>query len=115
MAAVLFHATLTTAAPLSVRAGQPANLKGYSLVNQGAANNYLKFYWTAGIEPPVVGTTVPNLTVAIPTGAGLGVVQSWPDGVTGNGQLWIAATGGTGLDTDAGAPTTGVVVSLLLE
>jgi hypothetical protein len=117
MAAVCFHATLTTATPVPVRAGQTANLKGLAVVNVGVATNFLKLYWVNGVEPPVVGTTVPNLTVSLAFGAaaGVGTLQSFPDGMTGNGQLWVAATGGTGLDTDAGAPSAAIVVSLLVE
>jgi hypothetical protein len=116
MAATCAHFTLSTAAPQSVRAGQPANLKGFSAIATGATVNYLKLYWTAGIEPPVVGTTAPNFTVPFGSAvAGNGLTESYPDGMTGQGQLWVAVTSGTGLDTDTGAPAAPSVITLLLE
>lgn len=122
MASVPFKFTTAASTNLQqVRQGTGGNIKGFSATNASTTvMMYIKLYWftpTAAATAPVVGTTVPNLTIPVnpPAVAGGGVSQSWPDGVTGNGQLWVAVTAGTGLDTDVTAATVGSVVSLLVE
>jgi len=115
MSSVCYH--FTTAASTNVqpvRSLQGANIKGYSVANVATAI-YIKFYWLTpqtAQEGPVVGTTVPNLTIGIAASAN--VAQSFPDGITGNGQLWIAVTGAA-VDTDTSNAAAGAVVTLLVE
>jgi hypothetical protein len=106
-----------------VRAGQTANLKGIVAVNAAAYEVFVKLYWfapgevTAGTDSPTVGTTVPELTFAVPalgtTTGGLNV--SFPDGITEVGNLWVAVTK-LGTDADATAVLANdAVVTLLVE
>jgi hypothetical protein len=111
MAAVPYHFTTAASTNLqAVRAGQSGNLKGYEIVPPATAI-FVKLYWTAG-APPTVGTTVPNLTIG--TVASTPKSQSYPDGITGNGQLWVAVTGAVG-DGDSSNATAAGVITLLVE
>ena len=110
MAAVPFKFTTTASTNLQpTRAGQTANLKGLSVANVATAI-YIKFYWVNAI--PVVGTTVPNLTAGFAASAN--VLQSWPDGITGNGELWVAVSAAAA-DSDSANAAAGAVVTLLVE
>jgi hypothetical protein len=115
MAGVPFHFTTAASTNIQpVRAGQTANFKGFSAANVATAN-WLKLYWytpTAAAQAPVVGTTVPNFTIGLIVS---GQQQaSWPDGITGEGQLWVAVTGAAA-DSDASNAAAGAVISLLVE
>lgn len=115
MAAVPFHMTTTASTNLvNVKAGNSANLKGFSIANVATAI-YVKFYWfpqTASATAPTVGTTVPNLTVGVAASAN--PTQSFPDGITGNGQLFMAVTAAAA-DSDSANAAAGAVISLLVE
>src|SRR5262245_20698778 len=107
MAAVPYHFTTTASTNLQqVRQSTGGNVKGFAATNASTTVMlFIKLYWftpTAATPIPVVGTTPPNYTIPVAPGAvaGQGSFASWPDGITGNGQLWVAATAGTGLDTD---------------
>jgi len=121
MASVPYKFTLASSNNLQpVRAGQGGNLKGYSAVVIAAYPVFIKLYWfvpTAAAPTPVVGTTVPNMTIEVgvpSTGVGHNE-QSWPDGVTGNGQLWVAVTK-VATDADNTSTTAGdAVITLLVE
>jgi len=93
-------------------ADQGGNLKGISVANVATAM-FIKFYWTN--TAPTVGTTVPNLTVPVPANTlAFGPIVSWSDGVTGNGQLWVAVTAAAA-DGDSANAAAGAVVTLLVE
>lgn len=110
-AGVTYHFTTTASTNLQpVRSGQSGNLKGY-LISPPATAIYVKIYWTSG-GPPTVGTTVPNLTIA--TVASTPIAQSFPDGITGNGQMWVAVTGAVA-DNDSSNATAAGVITLLVE
>lgn len=117
MAAVPYHFTTTASTNLQpVRAGTGGNVKGFSATNASTTVMlFIKLYWVS--SQPTVGTTPPNYTIPVAPGAvaGQGAFGSWPDGITGNGQLWVAATAGTGLDTDTTVATAGCVISLNVE
>lgn len=91
----------------TVKSGNTANLKGICATNVAAYEVFVKLYWfvpTSSAIAPTVGTTVPNMIIAVPalgtTTGGLNV--SWPDGINDNGQLWVAVTKlGTVADTTA--------------
>jgi hypothetical protein len=110
MASVPFKFTTTASTNLlPVRAGQTANLKGFSIVNV-ATPIFVKLFWSNSI--PVVGTTVPNLTIGAV--ASVNPTQDWPDGITGNGELWVAVTAAAA-DSDVGVAAAGAVITLLVE
>lgn len=108
------------------RAGQsPCKLVGASLINTTATPFYVKFWWfepvVGGDQQPTVGTTVPDLVIAVPaldptTGADGTICPSWPNGVVQAGAaLWLACVTGAG-DSDNTAVAAGQgVISLLLE
>src|ERR1017187_6990618 len=80
-----------------IKGGQNVDLLGVLGVNTSAYEIFIKFYWMSTTQtaiPPVVGTTVPNLTLAIPA---LGTTTGnanyyWSDGITMNGPLYFAVT-----------------------
>lgn len=93
----------------------PANLKGIACLNTTAAAIFLKFYWSAVV--PTVGTTVPDITIELPAlGTTTGnVLQSWPDGITKAGELYLAVTN-LAADSDATVVTAGAgLISVLYE
>jgi hypothetical protein len=90
-------------------ADQGGNLKGFSVANVATAI-YIKLYWSNTI--PTVGTTVPNMTIGVL--ASVNVYQAFPDGVTGNGQMWVAVTGAAA-DSDSSVAAAGAVITLLVE
>ena len=101
-----------------VRAGQTANVKGIVAVNTAAYEIFVKCYWTGSTPTaPTVGTTVPALTFAVPalgTTSG-GLTVSFPDGITMNGQLYVAVTK-LAADTDTTATAAGDgIVTILVE
>ena len=73
-----------------------ANVKGWAILNTSAAASFVKLYFyvpgsvTAGVDAPTVGTTPPSITIEIPAGAM--EKQSYPDGVSMKGDLWMATT-----------------------
>ncbi len=107
----------TTAASTNlqkVRDGQTANLKGFAVANVATAI-YIKLYWftpVSNADGPTVGTTIPNMTIGV--GASANDHEGWPDGITGNGQLWVAVTAAAA-DSDSGVAAAGAVVTLLVE
>ncbi len=115
MASAPFKFTTAASTNLQqVRQGTGGNIKGFSVANVATAI-YIKLYWfipTTATPTPVVGTTVPNLTIGIAASAN--VPQSFPDGITCNGQLWVAVTGAAA-DSDSSNAAAGAVVTLLVE
>lgn len=99
----------------------PANVKGIIAVNTAAYEIFVKLYWfqpTASASDPTVGTTAPNVTIAIPalgTTTG-GVMQSFTEGFQGGcGNLFIAVTK-LAADTDTTAVVAGDgLISLLVD
>lgn len=97
-----------------------ANLKGLIATNTSAAAIFLKFYWyaaTPAVPVPVVGTTVPDITIELPAlGTTTGtVMQSWPDGITKTGELYFAVTN-LSADNDATVVAAGSgLISIIYE
>jgi hypothetical protein len=117
-ASVPFHFTTAASTNLQpVRAGQTANLKGLSVANVATAM-FIKLFWytpTGTNQGPTLGTTIPNLTIPVPANTlALGPIASWPDGITGEGQLWVAVTGAAA-DSDSSVAAAGAVITLLVE
>jgi hypothetical protein len=108
---VCYHFTTaasTNLIPLGA-ADQAGTIKGYTF-NNAAGANAIKFYWTN--TAPTVGTTVPNYSELIASSAV--VSRQFPDGITGNGQLWVAVTGAIA-DSDSTNGTAAAVVTILVE
>lgn len=99
----------------------PATVKGIIAVNTAAYEIFVKLYWfrpTASASGPTVGTTAPQVTIAIPalgTTTG-GLERTWPDGFSGgDGNLFIAVTK-LAADNDTTAVVAGDgLISLLVE
>lgn len=76
---------------------------------------FVKLYWytpTPAAPIPVVGTTVPDITIQVGTVAS--DHESWPDGITKAGELWLATTLLVG-DADATAVPAGELLSVFYE
>lgn len=100
-------------------------LKGYVIQNTNAATRYVKFYWgppgtfsSSGFAP-TPGTDVPKITVGVPapvsTTAPGQVMQSFPDGIRGAGNMFISTNTGVA-DTDSAAVGAGdLLISIFYE
>lgn len=97
MTATVFKLNTGASTNLTKLKDLPANLKGIAAVCTAAYAIFVKFYWytpTAAAPAPTVGTTVPDMTIEVPalgTTTG-GVLQSWPDGISKAGLLFMAVT-----------------------
>jgi hypothetical protein len=123
MTASVFKLTSANTTNLTKIKDGPANLKGVEFLNTGGTEFYVKFYWfkpTASAEAPTVGTTVPDLTILVAASGGGGALdkvsnRSWPDGMTRDGQLYMATTV-TAADSGAAAIGAGAgILSVLYE
>lgn len=105
--------------------GSAQKLIGGSFINTLNTVFYVKFWWfdpiVGGAQTPTVGTTPPDLVVAVPpldaaTGAPGSVTPSWPAGVMmGMVPLFVACvTGSADSDNTAVAAGQGNI-NLLLE
>lgn len=101
-----------------------AVLKGGSFLNTTANEYFIKLYWyreTAAAPAPVVGTTIPQMTIMVPPfveavfGLPGCITPAWPDGVIYNdGSLWCAVTAvAADSDTTAVAAGQGILTFLL--
>jgi len=96
-------------------------VKGIIAVNTAAYEIFVKLYWfrpSNGASAPTVGTTAPQVTIAIPalgTTTG-GVMQAFTEGFSGgDGDLWIAVTK-LAADTDTTVVAAGDgLISLLVD
>ena len=100
-----------------------ANVKGWNIINTAATALFVKLYFyipgsvAAGTDSPTVGTTVPDITIEVPAlGTTTGsAVQSFPDGLSNKGDLWMATTVNPA-PTDATAVGAGnLITSLFIE
>lgn len=92
----------------------PANFKGF-VANGSAGAMFVKLYWytpTPTAPVPVVGTTVPDITLQIANTAG--DHESFPDGITKAGELWVATTAAA-VDTDSAVVAANNTVSIFYE
>lgn len=88
--------SLTTGASTNLTEVTPGslagNVTGWNITNTAAYAIFVKLYW--GSVAPTVGTTVPVLTITCPAAAtsGGGTSLAIPQGITGNGTLWMWVT-----------------------
>lgn len=120
MTAAVFKLNTAATTNLTKIKDGPATLKGIAFVNTTAAAIFVRFYWyipTSAAPDPSVGTTAPDITIEVPalgTTTG-GVTQSWPDGITKAGRLYMAVTT-LPADTDATAVGAGAgILSVFYE
>jgi hypothetical protein len=98
-----------------------AKLLGCELLNTTAAAVFIKFYWyipTDAAPTPIVGTTVPDITIEIPAlGTATGSdTRDWPNGLVKNqGNLYFSITN-LPADADATVVAAGsAIVSIFFE
>jgi len=121
MTASVYRLVTTGSTNLNKVRDSVATVKGIIAVNTAAYEIFVKLYWfkpTATASAPVVGTTPPQVTIAIPalgTATG-GLQEAWPDGFNGgDGNLWIAVTK-LAADSDTTAVVAGDgLISLLVD
>lgn len=109
-----FVTTTNAVALTQVKGGQNADFYGIIATSAEAAGAmFVKLWWGGNNNAtPVLGTTLPNITISVPT-TGLIVPFEWP--LVYPGPLWVAVTKlNVGTDTTVLA-TGGGVVTLLLE
>lgn len=88
--------------------GFATNLKGALIINTNAAARYVKLYEST--DQPVVGTTIPKLTILIPASGQLAL--TWSDGVNFGKSMWMATTANA-VDSDATAVAAGDLITQL--
>lgn len=115
-ASVFKKVTVSTSVNLNRVKDGPTNLKGWNIVNATQAAFFIKLYWhlpTDSVPVPVVGTTVPNLTIQVTNGTA--DKQSFPEGVQpNNGNLFYAVTTSAG-DGDTNGVSAGGILGILYE
>ncbi|QBQ99256.1 hypothetical protein [Paraburkholderia pallida] len=85
-----------------------ANLTGALIINTNAAARYVKLYEST--DTPVVGTTVPAMTIEVPASSQLAL--AWPNGVNFSQTMWMATTDNAA-DSDATAVGAGDLITQL--
>lgn len=116
-----FTTTATVAATLL-----PSASIFYGLAAAAAETIYIKLFWEGtGTRPPlpgqsaqpattapVAGTTIPHLTIGVPTGTSY--FSMYPVPLNNGGRIWYWITGAAA-DTDTTALTGGDVVTLIYD
>jgi hypothetical protein len=104
-----FSGTSTAAVAIKASAG---TLYGIQAINTGASPIYMKIYNVAAASV-VVGTTVPLVTMPIPTTAttGAGIVVPFPFGVAFGTAISFNLTGAAA-DGDTSAPIAGTTINV---
>lgn len=107
--------TVTTTPALTLIHGEAVALLGLTATNAEAAIYYLKFWWggNKATELPVIGTTVPSLTIAIPVGGLIPCEFNHP--LQGGGPCWVAATLNAVYSDDSALATGGDIVTLFID
>lgn len=113
----------TTTASTNLRnisgGSETAKLAGYTILCTSAvASVYAKFYWSRQGEVPVVGATVPDITVGVGSDSGVTAVaqavQSFDNPVGRMGQMWMWVTPlPAATDTNGTGAGDGIITLLL--
>jgi hypothetical protein len=109
-----FVTTTSTPALVQLNGGHATDFIGIIATSMEAAGAmFVKLWWGgASNATPVLGTTLPTLTISIPQ---TGIMQSLDISMVYPGPVWVAVTKNN-VGTDATALVTGGgVVTLLLE
>jgi hypothetical protein len=125
MTARAYRFVTTNTNNLQQVAGSAQKLIGASLINTTDTVFYVKFWWfdpiVGGAQGPTVGTTTPDLVIAVPpldetTGAVGSVTPSWPAGVLmGMTPLWVACVTGAADNDNTSVAAGQGNINLLLE
>ena len=111
MTAVVLKLNTANTTNLTKIKGGPGVLKGYALYNTSGASIFVKFYWSN--TEPVVGTTVPDIAVLVPTVGQ--ATEFFPGGITDTGEFYFAVTL-LATDADATAVAAGAgILSIFYE
>jgi hypothetical protein len=86
------------------------NLTGGLIINTNAAARFVKLYDST--DTPVVGTTVPALTIEIPASSQIDLVMPAQGGVNFSHSMWMATTVNA-VDSDATAVGAGDLITQL--
>jgi len=109
-----FVSTTTTPALVQLKGGQNCDFWGLIATSMEAAGAmFVKLWWGGNTTAtPVLGTTLPDLTISVPT---TGLVQPLDWALVHSGPLWFAVTKNN-VGTDATALVTGGgVITFFLE
>lgn len=109
-------AALTTSAPALALLSPEQNVELFGVIcgYLESATFYVKFFWQGQSSTiPVLGTTVPDLTVPISSG-GPGFVLGGTQGVVKRGPLWWAVTANGGTADTTALSTGGEVINFFL-
>lgn len=114
-----FNTTATTNLQPVSGASETAKICGLIAQNTAAYDIFLKAYWSRQGEIPVVGTSVPDLTIGIPAPSTTVTpgqsINSIANPVGRLGQLWVWVTK-LAADTDTTATAAGDgIITLLLQ
>lgn len=102
----------------------PCKLVGASLINTTTTVFYVKFWWFKGADAaaagPTVGTTAPDLVLAVPPLPAAGAIgsatPSWPGGIDQAGApLWVACVTGAADSDDTAVAAGAGNINLLIE
>ena len=107
--------TVTGAPALTQIHGEAVAFLGLIATNAESATFYLKLFWgrNKGVEIPVLGTTVPDITIAIPSAGLPPEVFNYP--LQGGGPCWVAATLNAIYTDTTALSTGGDIVTLFLD
>ena len=101
-----------TPALQTLKGGQNADLWGFVATYAEAATYFVKFWWTGNKAIPVIGTTVPDLTVPVSSSSPPFILMR---PIIMGGPVYFAVTlNAVGTD-DTALGTGGDVISILLE
>lgn len=104
----------TTATPALIELGGAVAVLGLTVA--AAEAFYLKFWWTGSSsinENPVIGTTLPQWTVQVPS-TGIAPAE-FNHPLQGGGTVWVAATKNLIGTDDTALTTGGDVITLFLD
>ena len=109
------YTTGTGTPALTLIQGEGVALLGLCATNGEAAIFYLKLWWggTTSTEVPVIGTTAPSITIAIPVGGLAPTSFRFP--LQGGGPCWMAATLNAVYTDDTALATGGDIVTLFID
>lgn len=121
------HFTTTTSAPAAVLLPSASTFLGIAATSAEAAAYYVKLWWEGtgtapptvpgGAQPatsgPTVGTTVPNITIQVPT-TGL-LLTTLAEPLNNGGRIWYWVTKNAADSDNTALVTGGDVITLIYD
>ena len=110
-----YQFTTGTATPALTKIQDAVAFLGYCATNAEAATIFLKLWWAhnSGTELPVIGTTVPDVVIPIPSAGQPPIEFTHP--LQGGGPLWVAVTKNAIYSDDTALTTGGDIITLFLD